>query len=421
MPPAYRLGRLSNGLRVVAEPMPEARSVTVGVWCDVGSRHESADEAGLAHFLEHLCFKGTGSRSAKQISEEIDRLGGELNAFTTRETTTFYASVLSEHMPQVVELLEDIVIHPALAAPDVAKERRVIIEEIKMVDDNPEEVVHDLHARHLWGRHPLGRPVQGTVQSVGRLTRRQVAQFWRSYYRPQRMVIAAAGDFGWRSLMRSLERAFGRWRPKPATQRPAPPAPPAHSGMRFIRRPLTQLHCCLSAPGLSQDHPDRYAGYLLNTILGGSVSSRLFQEVRERRGLVYTIYSSLYGFADTGITSIYAACHPSAGAKVLKLVRRELRALAREAVGARELRQAKEQLRGTVLLGLEHSHARMSRLARELLYLGRVIPTEEGLRAIEAVTPSQLRRLAERLFVPASYSLTLLGPAVPGLKKSWQN
>ncbi|MEW6324778.1 MAG: pitrilysin family protein [Nitrospirota bacterium] len=419
MPQAYRLGRLSNGLRVVAEPMPEARSVAVGVWCDVGSRHESADEAGLAHFLEHLCFKGTGRRSARQISEEIDRLGGELNAFTTRETTTFYASVLSEHLPHVIELLEDIVAHPALAPLDVVKERRVILEEIKMVDDNPEEVVHDLHARHVWGRHPLGRPVQGTAQSVGRLTRRQVAEFWRTYYQPHRMVVAVAGDFGWRSLLRSLERAFGRWRPKPSAERSAPAAPAVRGGFHFTRRPLTQLHCCLSAPGLSQSHPERYAGYLLNTILGGSVSSRLFQEVRERRGLVYTIYSSLHGFADTGMLSIYAACHPSAGAKVLKLVRRELDALAREAVGARELRQAKEQLRGTVLLGLEHPHSRMSRLARELLYLGDVVPTEDGLRAIAAVTPSQIRRLAARLFDPSSYSLTLLGPAVPGVKGAW--
>jgi predicted Zn-dependent peptidase len=185
--------------------------------------------------------------------------------------------------------------------------------------------------------------------------------------------------------------------------------------VRFIRRPLTQLHCCLSAPGLAQNDPARYAGYLLNTILGGSVSSRLFQEVRERRGLAYTVYSSLHGFVDTGITSVYAACHPSEGARVVRLIRRELNTLAREAVGARELRQAKEQLRGTVLLGLEHPHARMSRLARELFYLGRVVPINEGLRAMDAVTPSEIRRLAARLFVPSAYSLTLLGPSAPRL------
>jgi predicted Zn-dependent peptidase len=412
----HRLGRLANGLPVVAEPMPEARSISIGVWCRVGSRHETAPEAGLAHFLEHLCFKGTARRSARQISEEIDRLGGELNAFTTRETTTFYATVLSEHLPQAVELLEDVVLHPALAAGDIAKERQVIMEEIKMVDDNPEEMVHDLHARQLWGRHPLGRPVQGTAQSVERLTRRQITEFWRRYYRPQQMVIAVAGDLRWRTLMRLLDRTFGRWRAKPVAEPPAPTAPAAHSGVRFIRRPLTQLHCCLSTPGLAQNHPERYAGYLLNTILGGSVSSRLFQEVRERRGLAYTVYSSLHGFADTGTTSIYAACHPSAGAKVVRVIHRELRTLARDAVGARELRQAKDQLRGTVLLGLEHPHARMSRLARELLYLERIVPVDDGLRAIAAVTASDLRRLAERLFVPSAYSLTLLGPAAPGLR-----
>jgi predicted Zn-dependent peptidase len=258
--------------------------------------------------------------------------------------------------------------------------------------------------------------VQGTAQSVERLTRRQIAEFRRRYYRPQRMIIAVAGDLRWRPLLRLLERSFGRWRPGPETELSPPTAPAAHSGVRFIRRSLTQLHCCLSAPGLAQSHPERYAGYLLNTILGGSVSSRLFQEVRERRGLAYTVYSSLHGFADTGITSIYAACHPSAGVKVLRVICRELRALAREAVGVRELRQAKEQLRGTVLLGLEHPHARMGRLARERLYLGRIVPIDEGLRAIAAVAASDIRRLAERLFVPSSYSLTLLGPAAPGLR-----
>ena len=413
----YRYGRLANGLQVVAEPMPDAQSVSVGVWCQVGSRHEQAEEAGLAHFLEHLCFKGTDRRSARDISEEIDRLGGELNAFTTRENTAFYATVLGEHLPQAVDLLNDLVLHPALTARDVEKERQVVIEEIRMVDDNPEEMVHDLHARQLWGRHPLGRPVQGTMRSVGRLSRRQVLRFWRRHYRPSGIVIAAAGRLQWRPLLRQLDRTFGRWRPRPAASQSGetPPAPPAHHGVRFVRRTLTQLHCCLSAPGLTQNHPDRYAGYLLNTILGGSVSSRLFQEVRERRGLAYTVYSSQHSFADTGTTSVYAACQPSAGARVVKLIERELRALARVGVGRRELNQAKEQLRGTVLLGLEHPHARMSRLARDLFYLGRVTPIEEGLRTVEAVTPSQLRRLAAALFVPSAYSLTLLGPSAPGV------
>jgi predicted Zn-dependent peptidase len=410
----HRCGRLANGLRVAAEPMPDAQSVSIGVWCLVGSRHEQDEEAGLAHFLEHLCFKGTARRSARDISEEIDRLGGELNAFTTRENTAFYATVLGEHLPHAVDLLEDLVLHPALTARDVEKERQVILEEIRMVDDNPEEMVHDLHARQLWGRHPLGRPVQGTMHSVGRLSRRQVLRFWQRHYQPSRMVIAAAGRLQWRPLLRQLERSFGRWRPRPSAE-PFRTPPPAHSGMRFVRRPLTQLHCCLSAPGLSHNHPDRYAGYLLNTILGGSVSSRLFQEVRERRGLAYTVYSSQHSFADTGTTSIYAACHPSAGAKVVTLIERELRALARSGVGRRELNQAKEQLRGTVLLGLEHPHARMSRLARDSFYFGRIVPIEEGLCAVEAVTPSQVRRLAAALFVPSSYSMTLLGPSARGV------
>jgi predicted Zn-dependent peptidase len=409
-----RSGRLANGLRVVAEPMPEALSVSIGVWCLVGSRHEQDEEAGLAHFLEHLCFKGTEHRSARDISEEIDRLGGELNAFTTREHTTFYTTVLGEHLPHAVNLLEDLVLHPALTARDVEKERQVILEEIRMVDDNPEEMVHDLHARQLWGRHPLGRPVQGTAHSVGRLSRRQVLRFWQRHYQPSRIVIAAAGRLQWRPLLRQLERSFGRWRPKPSAE-PLRTPPPAHHGVRFIRRPLTQLHCCLSAPGLPHNHPDRYVGYLLNAMLGGSVSSRLFQEVRERRGLAYTVYSSQHSFADTGTTSIYAACHPSAGSKVVALIERELRALARSGVGRRELNQAKEQLRGTVLLGLEHPHARMSRIARDVLYLGRLVSIEEGLRAVDAVTPSQVRRLAAALFVPSNYSMTLLGPSARGL------
>ncbi len=413
-------GRLANGIRVSAERMPEARSVSIGIWCHVGSRHEAPDEAGVAHFVEHLCFKGTARRSAKEISEEIDRLGGELNAFTTRETTTFYTTVLSEHLPHAVDLLEDLVIRPELAPRDVARERQVIIEEIKMVDDNPEEMVHDLHARQLWGRHPLGHPIQGTARSVGKLSQRRIVEFRQRHYQPHRIVIAAAGRVQWRPLLRLLDRSFGRWRPKPVAGRPLPAVPAARPGTRLIRRPLTQLHACLSTPGLSQNHPDRYVSYLLNTILGGSVSSRLFQSVREERGLAYTIYSSQYAFADTGITSIYAACHPSSGAQVLRLIHRELRAMARDAVGARELRQAKEQLRGTVLLGLEQTSARMSRLARDIIYMGRPIPVEEGLRELEAVTPSQIRRLAAHLFAPSTYSLTLLGPSAPGLSaRSW--
>ena len=421
MPHGLHLARLANGVRIVAERMPDARSVSVGVWCSVGSRHELSNEAGLAHFIEHLCFKGTERRSARQISEEIDRLGGDLNAFTTRETTTFYSTVLSEHVGRAVDLLQDLMTRPVLAPRDVVKERQVIIEEIKMVDDNPEEMVYDLHARQLWGRHPLGHPIQGTAKTVARFSRRRLREFWLHEYQPRRVVISVAGQFKWHALVQLLERTFGRWRPRPMPDRRLTSAPGVSGGIRFIRKSVAQLHCCLSTPGLSQDDPDRAVGYLLNTILGGSVSSRLFQEVRERRGLAYTVYSSLQGFADTGILSVYAACQPVVGAKVVQLIQRQMRALARESVGLRELNQTKEQLRGIVLLGLEQTSARMSRLARDLIYLDRPVPIEEGLRAIKAVTPTQIRRLAERLFVPSSYSLTLMGPSAPGLSShAWK-
>jgi predicted Zn-dependent peptidase len=400
---------LDNGLRVVTEQMPAVRSVSIGVWVDVGSRDERAGEEGLSHFIEHMVFKGTRRRSAEAISREIDALGGELNAYTSREFTTFYATVLDEYVKAGIDLLADIFHHSRFDTSELTKEKRVVLEEIRMVEDDPEEHLHELHTKNVFGRHSLGRPILGEVATIQGLHRRKLLEYRSRHYHPSQIVIALAGNFARGSVMKQLAAAFGgdsKVERVPGIRKPPSIVP----GLHVKQKPLEQAHLCVGLKGVSQCEKDRYPAHLLNAILGGSVSSRLFQEVREKRGLAYAIHSSLTGFVDSGLFTIYAGARPAAAPKVLALILAELKRLQNRPIGRAELERAKCQLKGNYMLGLETSGSRMSKSAKDELYFGRHISCEEIMTEVDRVSADQVWRLSRDLFDDRYLTVTVLGP-----------
>jgi predicted Zn-dependent peptidase len=409
----FRKEVLDNGVRVVAETLPSVRSVSIGVWVDVGSRDERPGEEGLSHFIEHMFFKGTRRRSAEAISREIDGLGGELNAFTSRECTTFYAKVLDEHLEPGINLLADIFHHSQFDPKELAKEKQVVLEEIRMVEDDPEEFLYDLHTKNAFSAHPLGRPILGEKATIKAIRRDQVLAFRSNHYRPSQVVIAVAGNFAFRPLMKRLASAFGgKWGgvSNPYVRKP----PILDGGIQVRPKQLEQVHLCLGLKGLSHSDPDRYGAYALNAILGGGVSSRLFQEVREKRALAYTIYSSLSCYTDSGLLNVYAGVRPDAAPRVLELIQAELRRLKAKAVGPAELQRAKSQLKGNVMLGLESTSSRMSKVAKDELYFGRHIPLGEIMADIDRVSAQQIWRLSRDLLDDRYLTVTTLGPLKKG-------
>ncbi len=405
----YRKFVLGNGLRVVTERIPTLKSVTVGVWVNVGSRDEGAGEEGLSHFIEHMFFKGTRSRSATQISREIDGLGGEMNAFTSRETTTFYAKVLDQHLQPAVGLLADLFHHSKFDAKEVEKEKQVVLEEIRMVEDDPEDLVQDLHTEQTLARHPLGRPILGNVVTIKGLRRGQLLRYIRDHYDPFQTVVAVAGNFSVKELLPLLESTFGSF--ERGSQPKLDRWPPKVTGGLMVRqKPLEQVHLCLGLKGVPAGHKDRYTTHALNVLLGGSVSSRLFQEVREKRGLTYSIYSYLSTFSDVGTLTVYAATRAREAPRVVGLICREIRKLRAEGVDRKELERAKNQMKGSVMLGLESSHSRMSKLAKDELYQGRHTSLAEIIAEIDRVSADHLLSLSRELLDLNCLSVTALGP-----------
>jgi len=400
---------LENGMRVVAERMSSVKSLSVGLWVNVGSRDEDPEEHGTSHFLEHMFFKGTATRSALDIAREIDQIGGELNAFTSRETTTFYAKVLDTHVQKAIDLLSDNFHHSSFDPREIAKEKQVVIEEIKMVEDDPEDLVQERYAGRVWNGNPLGRPILGTVETISGLTRGKILNFLKRTYDPKEIVISVAGRFDVPSMMAALSTAFGRYTGDKIDRRPRRPPPRAVPVFEVEKRNLEQVHLCIGADGLSHNHPDRFVLLLMNTILGGSVSSRLFQEVRERRGLVYSIYSSISSYEDGGLFTVYAGTGHENAPKVVDLILKEIRKMKRAGVSPLELENAKNHIKGSILLGMESTSSRMSRIAKDELYFGRHIPLQTTLREIDKVSGNQISRLTETLFGSRALSLTALG------------
>lgn len=403
---------LSGGLRVVTEYLPSVRSASVGVWVGVGSRDEGATVAGAAHFLEHLLFKSTPSRTAVDIAQAMDAVGGELNAFTAKEHTCYYAHVLDSDLALAIDLVADVVLNGRCAAEDVELERDVVLEEIAMRDDDPEDALGDMFLGALFGDHPVGRPVIGTTQTVSSMTRAQLHSFHVRRYTPDRMVVAVAGNVDHAEVVGLVRRHFG-----PHLVRGRDPIPPRKGAGRVTGRPgllvgkrdAEQAHVSLGVrtPGRGWTH--RWALSVLHTALGGGLSSRLFQEVRERRGLAYSVYSTVDIFADTGALSVYAACQPERFAEVLQVTTEVLDSVARDGITEAECRIAKGSLRGGLVLGLEDSGSRMSRLGRSELNYGKHRSIEDTLQQIDQVTVEEVNAAARRLLTQP-YGAAVLGP-----------
>ncbi|MDJ0815543.1 MAG: pitrilysin family protein [Desulfobacterales bacterium] len=399
---------LKNGIRVLTKNMPYTRSVSMGVWVNVGARDEAASESGLSHFIEHMIFKGTRKRSAYQIAKEFDAIGGQTNAFTTMENTCYYARVIDSQMETMVDILSDIFVNSIFDSGEVDKERPVILQEIGMVEDSPDELIHMLSGRNFWGENPLGRSILGTPENVARFDAQTIENFFHRLYQPDRIVISAAGNLDHDRLVEMIEPVFETI--KPSNGFPRRITPGICSVVDLNHRALEQMHICLSARGLSITDPRRYAGSLLNTILGGNMSSRLFQEIRERRGLAYAVYSFISSHVDTGMFGFYMGVDPKTARETTRLVLNELEKIKDDPVDAAELKGAMEYTKGSLLLASESADNQMVRCAQNEIHFGNEVALQDVIQKIEAITPQEIQDLANHLFDRSQMTLTLLGP-----------
>ncbi|MBT2234059.1 pitrilysin family protein [Nonomuraea sp. NEAU-A123] len=405
---------LPGGLRVVTETMPTVRSVAVGMWVGIGSRDEDPQHMGATHFLEHLLFKGTPTRDTMEISASIEGIGGEINAFTAKEYTCYYARVLDEDLPVAVDVLADVVTSSLITPDDVESERGVILEEIAMHDDDPSDVVHEQFAAALYGDSPIGRPILGTVESINELPRDRIAEYYEHHYRPRRTVVSVAGNIRHEEVVELVARAYER---AGALGGPLEADPPRTSGpgartwsvVKVLDRPTEQANLVLGTTGMSRTDDRRFALGVLNAALGGGMSSRLFQEIREKRGLAYSAYSYTSAYADTGQFGIYVGCLPSKIDDVLKICRDEVVRVVDDGLDADEIMRGKGQMRGGLVLGLEDTGSRMSRIGKNELVYDELLSVDEVLARIEAVTPDQIAEVATDV-LNRPLTLAVIGP-----------
>ncbi len=401
---------LPNGLLVLTESMPHLRSVSMGAWVGSGARDEAAEVNGISHFVEHMVFKGTTSRSAQQIAREVDTIGGNLDAFTGKEMVCFNIKVLDENVPPALEVLADLVLHPTFTPEDLDREKGVILEEIKMDEDNPDYLVNEVWTQNFWKGDALGRPILGTAKTVSSFDQRVLFDFYAGRFTSRNMVFAAAGNLEHDAFVAQVEREFSslaKGNGEAPVKMAAPRATPHITLKR--KKSLEQVQFCLGVPAPPVNDQRRYAVYLLNTMLGGGMSSRLFQTIREDQGLAYSIYSEMNPFRDTGSLCVYAGTSVDKTQKVLQLTLQELRRLKEEMVSDVELKRAKDQLKSNMVIGLESSGSRMSNLARQQMYFGRFFGVDEIMEEIDAVTSVDVQELAQELFQPDTMALTLLG------------
>lgn len=400
---------LPNGLLVLTERMPYVRSVSLGVWIGTGSRDEQATDNGLSHFVEHMVFKGTTTRSARDIARETDAIGGNLDAFTGKETICFNIKVLDTNVPAAMNILSDLVLNPTFTPDDITREQSVVLEEIKMDEDNPDYLIHEIHTANFWKNDPLARSILGTAETVSAFDEAAVRRFHTERFAPENMVFSAAGHLEHEEMIAEVTRYFGVLAASGAAPErfPAPEATP-HITLRK-KKSLEQVQICLGVPAPRVNHPDRYALYLLSTILGGGMSSRLFQSVREEAGLAYSIYSELSPFRDAGALSIYAGTSIEKTPEMLRLILEEFRRIKAEPVSDDELERAKNQSKGNIVLGLESSSSRMSNLARQQMYYSKFTTVDEIIADVDRVTTADVQRLANDLLQTEKISLTLLG------------
>ncbi|MCI0404117.1 MAG: insulinase family protein [Acidobacteria bacterium] len=406
--PAVRKETLPNGLTIATEEMPQVRTAAVGVWVKTGSRVEPAEVNGISHFIEHMVFKGTERRTAQEIASEADALGGHLDAFTAKEMVCFNMKVMDQHLERAFDIVADLVRAPVFREADIEKERSVITEEIKMEQDNPEYLVHELFSQNFWREHAIGRPILGTVKTLGGFNHDVVSGFHRRWYVPNQMVVTAAGRLEHAHVVELARKHFGELEPHHDGHCDSPPEPSAALTTKN-KDELEQVHLCVGAPGYPMGHPRRFAMALLGTILGGGMSSRLFQNIREREGLAYAVFSELQAYRDTGSVTVYAGTARETARQALRLVIEEFKRLKAEPAPEEELRRAKENLKASLMLSLESTSARMSNLARQEIYFGRFFTPDEILADIEAVTAAEVQEAARDFFQPEKVGATVLG------------
>lgn len=399
---------LKNGIRVITERMPGLHSATIGFWVQNGSRHEKVKLNGISHFIEHMLFKGTRNRSSLDIAKEIDSVGGVLNAFTGREFSCYYAKVLGDKLPQAIDLLSDLVLNSVFDKSEIEKERRVILQELSMVEDTPDDQVHDLFCESIWHSHPLGRPVLGTRETVKNISRTDLLQMLGERYYGQNILIAAAGAVDHQQIFEQVEQAFSDV--ATGSNGDVCTLPDYRPGLKVVRKDLEQVHFCLGCKALPQTHQQRFVQQLLNCILGGSMSSRLFQTVREERGLAYSIYSYLNVHSDAGALVVYGGTSSEELWETIHLALEQFADLRAGKIGFDELQMAKEQVKGTLLLSLESSDNRMTRLAKNEIFLGCQPQLEEIVAAIDIVTIADVQQLANRIMADDSLNLNIIGP-----------
>src|SRR2546425_4641006 len=384
---------LPNGLTLITEEMQHIRSVSIGIWIKTGSRDEDLQWNGISHFIEHMVFKGTKNRSAEDIARQVDSIGGNMDAFTAKECVCFNVKVLDEHMPIAMDVLSDLVLNPVFDVQDIGRERGVILEEIKMDEDNPDYLVHEIFSANFWKDHPLGKPILGTRETVKRFDRQMIENYYYSAYAPSNLVITAAGNLKHKTLVDLCAEHFSDLKPQQAL--PPERAPVTHARIALRnKKALEQVHLCLGVPSYPVPHQDRFACYVLNTLLGGGMSSRLFQNIRERQGLAYAVFSELNPYRDTGCLSIYAGTSIESARKVIESILNEFQQLKQERISEEELRRAKDHLKGSLMLSLESTSSRMSNLARQEMYFQRFFSLDELVESIERVTAEDVQRIA---------------------------
>jgi len=399
---------LPHGLTVITEQMQHIRSASIGIWLETGSRDEDSESNGISHFIEHMVFKGTKHRTAEEIARQVDSIGGNMDAFTAKECICFNVKVLDEHVPVALEILSDLVLHPIFDSGDITRERGVILEEIKMDEDNPDYLVHEIFTQNFWKDHPLGKPILGTKETVKRFERQAVFDTYAHRFAPGNIIVSAAGNLDHDKFVDLVTKHFEHMKPRENGFHSAKPKIVSRIILRN-KKALEQVQLCLGVPCHPIAHEQRHAGYVLNTLLGGGMSSRLFQNIRERQGLAYSIYSDLNPYRDTGCLAVYAGTSRASTTKVVQSVVEEFRKLKRETVSEEELRRSKDQLKGSLMLSLESSTARMSNLARQEMYFDRFYDLDELIEKIEAVTSADLQNLANEFFQTEKVAVAALG------------
>ncbi|MCE5195276.1 MAG: insulinase family protein [Nitrospiraceae bacterium] len=403
----YKKANLENGVTVVMEQIRNVRSVTLGIWVKVGSRNESSAKNGVSHFLEHMFFKGTQKRSAKDIAIDTDCLGGDLNAFTSRESTTFYVKVLDEHFERGVELLTDIFLHSTFPEQDVEKEKGIIKEEIKMVEDTPDEYIHDLFNEQIWGDEGIGQSILGKRETIKTFKREDLISHIRKYYGTKDIVIACAGNFEVDKLLDVLNKSLGSLRRGSEPDKGSTPV--FRKGIKVFNKDLAEAHICAGVEGISQSSNERYVLFLLNTIFGAGISSRLFQEIREKRGLVYSVHSYISSYLDTGMWAVYAGTGRKKVVEVIDIILKEIKGLA-DTVTETELQRSKDQLKGNIILALESTSGRMQNIARQEIYYGKYYSPSEIIKKINSVSLNAVKDLSQRLTMSGNTAISVLGP-----------